>query len=427
MAIRPQKTIPVNTATGKVPVEVSGAGSGGTSAVDDSAFVAGSDAGTPAMGVVNPTSIGLAADQLAVVALDEDRNLCVNIKVGSGGGGGGAVTVADGADVALGATTDAAVDTDANGTINAHLRGLVKRLAAAFQLGTPLRIDPTGSTAQPVTDGGGSLTVDAASLPLPTGAATAAKQPALGTAGTPSTDVITVQGIASGTPQPVSDGGSSLTVDGSVSLAAALPAGTNNIGDVDVLTLPSLPAGNNNIGDVDIASALPAGNNNIGDVDVASLPALPAGNNNIGDVDAIQSGTWTVQPGNTANTTPWLVSDRPATSGGLDTFHLVGAASTNATNLKASAGQVFFISAFNLNAAPRYLKFHNTAGTPTAGSGVVASYLIPGNTAGAGLVINIDKGLAFGTGIAITLTTGIADNDTGAISASEVVVNIGYK
>jgi hypothetical protein len=32
----------------------------------------------------------------------------------------------------------------------------------------------------------------------------------------------------------------------------ALPAGTNNIGDVDVLTLPALPAGTNNIGDVDV-------------------------------------------------------------------------------------------------------------------------------------------------------------------------------
>lgn len=33
---------------------------------------------------------------------------------------------------------------------------------------------------------------------------------------------------------------------------AATPAGTNNIGDVDVLTLPALPAGTNNIGDVDV-------------------------------------------------------------------------------------------------------------------------------------------------------------------------------
>ena len=48
----------------------------------------------------------------------------------------------------------------------------------------------------------GAVTV--ASSALPTGAATAAKQPALGTAGSASTDVITVQGIASGVAQPVS-------------------------------------------------------------------------------------------------------------------------------------------------------------------------------------------------------------------------------
>lgn len=41
-------------------------------------------------------------------------------------GGGGAVTVADGADVVLGATTDAAVVTDTTGTISGKLRGLVK-------------------------------------------------------------------------------------------------------------------------------------------------------------------------------------------------------------------------------------------------------------------------------------------------------------
>ena len=84
----------------------------------------------------------------------------------------------------------------------------------------------------------------------------------------------------------------------SIGISGSLPAGTNNIGDVDVLSLPAisgtvtvssitnaLPAGSNNIGDVDIASALPAGNNNIGNVDVATLPSLPAGNNNIGNVD----------------------------------------------------------------------------------------------------------------------------------------------
>jgi hypothetical protein len=120
---------------------------------------------------------------------------------------------------------------------------------------TPLRVDPTGTTTQPVSgtitanagtgpfpvsDNGGSLTVDATALPLPTGAATAAKQPALGTAGAPSADVISVQGISGGTalpisgsvtanigagPFPVTDNGSSLTVDGSVAVTQA--TGTN--------------------------------------------------------------------------------------------------------------------------------------------------------------------------------------------------------
>lgn len=73
-----------------------------------------------------------------------------------------------------------------------------------------------------------------------------------------------------------------------VAVGAALPAGNNNIGDVDVASLPALAAGTNNIGDVDVLSlpALPAGNNNIGDVDVATLPALVAGTALIGKVAA---------------------------------------------------------------------------------------------------------------------------------------------
>lgn len=54
---------------------------------------------------------------------------------------------------------------------------------------------------------------------------------------------------------------------GIVTIQGALPAGTNNIGDVDVLTLPAIPAGNNNIGDVDIAS-IAVGANIIGKVGI---------------------------------------------------------------------------------------------------------------------------------------------------------------
>jgi hypothetical protein len=75
--------------------------------------------------------------------------------------------------------------------------------------------------------------------------------------------------------------GTVTTVSAVTAITNALPAGTNNIGDVDVL---SIAAGDNNIGNVDIAS-IAAGDNNIGNVDLAS--SIPAGTNNIGDVDVL--------------------------------------------------------------------------------------------------------------------------------------------
>lgn len=69
-----------------------------------------------------------------------------------------------------------------------------------------------------------------------------------------------------------------------VTVSAELPAGTNNIGDVDLAS--AIPAGSAIIGKfgidqttpgttngVQVAAALPAGTNNIGDVDVLTMPA----------------------------------------------------------------------------------------------------------------------------------------------------------
>lgn len=67
----------------------------------------------------------------------------------------------------------------------------------------------------------GAVTVS--SSVLPTGAATAAKQPALGTAGTASSDVLTVQGITSMTPLLVNGSGSTQPISGTVTANA----GTN--------------------------------------------------------------------------------------------------------------------------------------------------------------------------------------------------------
>lgn len=93
-----------------------GSGGGGTS----------SDFGDPVP--ASGTAVGFqdSGGNLAPGLLDASGFLKVN--VAAGGAGGGAATIADGADVAEGATTDAAV-LDADGTVNAHIRGLDKILA----------------------------------------------------------------------------------------------------------------------------------------------------------------------------------------------------------------------------------------------------------------------------------------------------------
>jgi len=101
--------------------------------------------------------------------------------------------------------------------------------------GRPIRTDPTGSTAQPITDNAGSLTVDTPQLPASLGATTksgslsvAIATDQVGAAGTAAANVLTVQGIAgmtavkvdgSAAAQPVTDNGGTLTVD-----SAQLPA-----------------------------------------------------------------------------------------------------------------------------------------------------------------------------------------------------------
>jgi hypothetical protein len=92
----------------------------------------------------------------------------------------------------------------------------------------------------PVDGSGVTQPVSAASLPLPTGAATAAKQPSLGTAGTPSADVLTVQGAASMTAlktdgsavtQPVS--AASLPLPTGAATAANQTTGNNSLSSID--------------------------------------------------------------------------------------------------------------------------------------------------------------------------------------------------
>lgn len=118
----------------------------------------------------------------------------------------------------------------------------------------------------------------------------------------------------------------------------------------------------------------------------------------------------------------------PATTGGLTISSTLIAAGTNATSVKASAGQLYKVEITNNSANIGYLKLYNTAGTPTAGSGTpVIRLMVPGNASGTGTLSTYDNGVAFATGIGFTFTGGIADADTTSVAASAFIVNLYYK
>lgn len=102
----------------------------------------------------------------------------------------------------------------------------------------------------------------------------------------------------------------------------------------------------------------------------------------------------------------------------------ISAASTNATNVKNSGGKLYHVIAINLNASIRYLKLYNKASAPTVGSDTPTAVIpLPPNVP---VIITTAVGMQFSTGLAYALTTGIADSDTGAVAANEILVNIQY-
>jgi hypothetical protein len=93
--------------------------------------------------------------------------------------------------------------------------------------------------------------------------------------------------------------------------------------------------------------------------------------------------------------------------------------------VKATPGAIIHILGQNINAAIRYLKVYNKA---TAAAETDTPILtIPLPASGAAVTWSLLQGFVFSAGISIRSTTGIADNDVGAPSASETIVHILYR
>jgi hypothetical protein len=102
------------------------------------------------------------------------------------------------------------------------------------------------------------------------------------------------------------------------------------------------------------------------------------------------------------------------------------AATTNATSVKATAGTLYSVVAYNTTAAVIYVKIYNTAGAPVVGTDTPRLTLVvpPNGT----LDFNVGgRGAAFSTGISFATTTGAADADATAVGAGAIVgLNVNY-
>jgi len=348
-----------------------------------------------------------------------------------------------------GTIADAAIDTDTTGTVSGKLRGLVKlivnllsRWPATLGAGGGLKVDGSG-TALPVTV---------------TGVSTSANQVSeIALLTTIDGDTSNLDVALSTRLKPADTLAGVTTVGAVTAITNALPAGNNNIGDVDVTSLPALVAGSAIIGKVGIDQTTP-GTTNLVALTAETTKVIGVVRNSDGAGNLLTSNSTTptakfsldqnitsllgtaidVNSGNKSAgtqrmvvatdqpnlTTPLNVTIQSAATGGDTTFHLVSAATTNATNIKASAGKVTGWFIYNSNAAARKLVFHNTAGTPTAGASVFFAIVIPATS---GANVSFPDGIDFSTGIGITTVTGLADSDSAAVALNDLIINIFYK
>lgn len=282
----------------------------------------------------------------------------------------------------------------------------------------------------------GSMPVTAASLPLPTGASTSAKQPALGTAGSASADVVTVQGIASGTVLPVSDGGGSLTVDGTVTAtgpltdtqlrATAVPvSGTvtasGPLTDTQLRATP-VPVSGTVTANLGTAAVTNAGTFAVQDSEkVADDAAFGVASTKLTPVGflADETSTDSVDEGDLGAARMTLdrkliVTIEPHTAGGWSTFNATsGDGSTALTNtaqaIKASPGKLGGWFIYNPNASVAYVPIYNVAsGSVTVGT--TNPLMVLAIPAGSAANLEMVNGITFDTAIAVAAATTAAGN-----------------
>ena len=241
-----------------------------------------------------------------------------------------------------------------------------------------------------------TVPISAASLPLPSGAATAAKQPALGTAGSASADVISVQGIASMTPLS-----SNLYVGGSVaSTANPVPIQPPASGYLTV-NIGNYGGTATTLGQKAMSASMPV----VLASDQSSIPVaatLQAGSDIVGKVGIDQTTIGTTNGISVVPSSTSTAANSSLASTALEASHVI----------KASAGRLYQLTGVNTKSSGQYIQVFNSTTVPADATAPVLLCYVPAN---ANFSFDFGPiGRYFSTGIAVSNSSTAATKTVGS-------------
>jgi hypothetical protein len=109
-------------------------------------------------------------------------------------------------------------------------------------------------------------------------------------------------------------------------------------------------------------------------------------------------------------------------------YSYISAGSSNQDSqlVRSSKTALRAVALFNTAASLRYVKLYDKAAAPVSTDTPVLRFAVP--AAGVSVlnlsVSHMDSGVGFESGLGFRITTGAADNDTGAASANDVLLNL---
>jgi len=134
------------------------------------------------------------------------------------------------------------------------------------------------------------------------------------------------------------------------------------------------------------------------------------------------SGDWATV-NQTAEGAAWATL-APTAIGGLTIIRDIDLDESSPANIKNAAGVVYGWEIFNASTTTRYVKLYNKASAPVIANDTPVITI--GVGAGQSARWASSVGISFGTGIGWLATTGVADTNTGAPAANDVVAQLYY-